>query len=114
MLGPFRPINPVCDRKKPHYDSVKGEFVFPVVKRYRYYVEVAQDSDIGGREYYLLMSTEKFDENCRICQTDGYRRCRVRVQGELKEFIISETKDRGNLECEYEESYENYDAFAIR
>ena len=66
-------LNPVKDNKRPFFDEKKGLFYIPINANYRYYIEAAiTNQDTGGREYYLLFSTNKFDDNCRLCKVDGY------------------------------------------
>lgn len=110
----YEVINPVVDTKRPFFNEKKGLFIFNTPITYRYYVECAvTNADTGGREYYILLGKEHFDSNCRLCQTDGYGRCKIRVKGELKDYIISETKARGNIDISYVESEDTYDIYAI-
>ncbi len=106
-------INPVSSNRKPFYDFKKNILMFPTNKKYRYYVETALNSEQRGREYFILLGNDKFDVNCRLCNVDQYGRCKVNIRGELKQFIINETKHRGNIEIDYVESYDNYDVFVV-
>jgi hypothetical protein len=108
-------INPVTNIKKPFYDFKRKLLFFPVNgSSYRYYVEVARNNkDTFVREYYVLLSDRKFDDNCRICHVDNYGRCQINPRGEIKDYVIQETKYRGNIEIEYVESEKDYDVFAI-
>jgi hypothetical protein len=109
----YEVINPVASNKKPYYDARKDLFIFPVTTKYTRYVESAIYGSTGGREYYILLGTCQFSEHCRICHVDGYGKCKIRVRGELKDYIISETKYRGNINVEYVESTDSYDVFII-
>ena len=94
-------LNPVIDKHKPHYIEKGNWFEFPTTKRYRYYVEVSKLNDRGITEYYLLLSEELFDENCRICDYSIYHGTKIHPRGELKDYIVQESKERGNLYCTY-------------
>ncbi|WP_283109362.1 hypothetical protein, partial [Thomasclavelia spiroformis] len=101
--------------ESPLLDNKTGLFCFALKGiKYKYYVECAvTNQHTGGREYYILLSNKKFDSNCRLCHIDNYGRCQIKVRGEMKEYIISETSWRGNIEVEYIESSDDYDVFAI-
>jgi hypothetical protein len=109
----YQVLNPVITNKEPYYDAIKELFVFPTQRAYRYYVEAALEGRNGGKEYYLLLGITPFDKNVRKCQTDMYGRCKIRVRGEIKEFIISETSFRGNITLTYMESTDDYDVYCI-
>ena len=110
----YEVINPVKDSKRPFFDNKSGLFYIPVKAPYRYYVEVANTNmHTGGREYYILLSTTKFDEHCRLCSVDGYGRCRIKLRGEIKEYVVEETKYRGNINVIYLESENNYDVYMV-
>lgn len=108
-------LNPVISSKKPFYDIKRKLLFFPVNRsNYHYYVEVARNNkDTFAREYYVLLSNRKFDDNCRVCHVDNYGRCQINLRGELKDYVIQETKYRGNIEVEYVESERDYDIFAV-
>lgn len=109
----YEVLNPVINNKKPFLDK-RGFFCIPLGKRYRYYVECAVNNiDTGGREYYILLSDKQFDSNCRLCIVDNYGRVKIKVRGEMKEYIVSETNWRGNIEVNYIESTDDYDVFAV-
>ena len=111
----YEVLNPVINTKSLFFDNKSGLFCFPLKGiKYKYYVECAvTNQHTGGREYYILLSNKKFDSNCRLCHIDNYGRCQIKVRGEMKEYIISETSWRGNIEVEYIESSDDYDVFAI-
>ena len=94
-------LNPVTDKHKPFYTNKGNWFAFRASKRYRYYVEVSKINDRGITEYYLLLSEEYFDENCRICDYSVYHGTKIHPRGELKDYLIQESKERGNLYCTY-------------
>ena len=106
-------LNPTINNKKPFLDK-KGLLFFPIKEAYRYYIECAlTNENNGGREYYLLLSKIKFDDNCRLCKTDQYGRCQIKIKGEIKDYILNEIQYRGNINIEYVESADNYDVFSI-
>jgi hypothetical protein len=107
-------LNPVISPKRPFYD-IKRKLLFFHANgsSYRYYIEVARNKNTFAREYYVLLSNRKFDDNCRICHVDNYGRCQINLRGEIKDYVIQETKRRGNIEIEYVESERDYDVFAI-
>ena len=109
----YEVLNPVINNKNPFLDK-RGIFCIPLCKKYRYYVECAvTNAETGGREYYFLLSEKAFDSNCRLCIVDNYGRVKIKVRGEMKEYIVSETSWRGNITVEYIESTEDYDVFAV-
>jgi hypothetical protein len=109
----YEVINPVSSNKKPFYDFKRGLFVFPCKEKYRYYVETIITTDGFGCQYYILLSSKLFNEHCRLCKVDDYNRCKINVRGDIKDYIISETKKRGNINIEYIESYDDYDVYLI-
>ena len=107
-------INPVVNTKRPFFNNKNGLFIFPISIKYKYYIECAiTNENTGNREYYLLLSKTKFDNNCRLCNIDNYGRCQIKVRGEIKDFIIRETKFNGNMSVEYIESTDDYDIYSI-
>lgn len=114
MIYKYEIISPVIDRKKPHVDKT-GAFIVPDIKYpYRYYVEVRRyNNSIFSYEYFVLLSTIKFDNNCRKCIVDNYGRLKVRLCREIKDFVNNEIAVRGNVDFEYIESEDIYDVFQI-
>lgn len=114
MICNYEVLNPVVDTKSPFFNIKRGLFIFPINRKYRYYIECARNNEHdGNREYFILLSNIKFDKNCRICHVDSYGRCQIKVRGEMKDFILRETKWRGNIEVEYIESTDAYDVFTV-
>lgn len=110
----FEIINPVIDKKKPHYDSVKNLFTFTVETKYRYYIEARKIDEVTGEyTYYLLLSTKKFSEHCRVCETNMYNSCKIHPRGEFKEYIIRECGERGNIDMNKVNANNEYDTWLI-
>lgn len=110
----FEVLNPVKDTKKPFYDKVKKILFVPITKSYRYFVEVSRfNPNSGGKDYYILLGETKFDINCRLCTTDNYGRCQIKVRGELRDYVVNETDERGNITVEYQETDGNYDIYLV-
>lgn len=105
--------NPVTDPRLPFFDKRKGIFYVPLKAIYRYYVACKTLNTDGGYDYHILLSKDKFDKNCRLCHTDDYGRVQIKVKGEIAEYILSESVDRGNVEVTYVESTIDYDVFEI-
>lgn len=103
-------LNPVKDKKKPFLDR-RGFFNIPNLKtNYKYYIECARYNPIlGYKEYYILLSKEKFDNNCRNCKMDDYGRLKIPVKGKIKDFI----KDNDDVNIKHIESEDGYDVFKI-
>lgn len=113
-LVKYKVLNPVKDTKLPFLDEKKGIFYIPNIKTaYRYYVECVVPDGEGAVDYYLLLSKVKFDINCRLCHTDNYGRVQVKVKGELKDYIIKESLERGNVTVTYSETVDDYEVFVI-
>lgn len=114
MICKYEIIAPVTDNKLPHFDKW-GNFVIPAIgKNYRYYVECARYNPATfSREYFLLLSDNKFDKNCRKCRVDNYGRLKLILHGELKRFVDDEVRTRGNVEYQYADTEEDYDVYMI-
>lgn len=107
-------INPVVNKKKAWFDVKKGLIFLPYPnKNYRYFVECALNVDKLGRQYYILLSDTKFNENCRLCQIDGYGRVKIPVRGELRNYISDNCSTNININMELQDSCEIYDAFCV-
>lgn len=107
-------INPVLNRKKAWFDIKKGLIFFPCpTSHYRYFVECALNVDKLGRQYYILLSSIKFNENCRICQTDCYGRVKIPVRGELKDYLSNNYNNSFNINIELQDRCDIYDVFCI-
>lgn len=114
MIFKYEIINPVTNPKKPFYDFKHKLFVFSVDVDYKYYIECARNNEsTGGREYFLLLSDKFFDDNCRKCRVDDYGRCKINIRGEIKDYIIDEIKNRGNVEVNYISSEDGYDIYQV-
>jgi len=109
----YKVINPVKIPKLPFYDDKKGIFYIPLKTKYRYYVEAVIEDGQGGVNYYILLSKEKFDINCRLCHTDDYGRVQIKLRGEVLDYVIKESIERGNVNVVYIESVEGYDVYSI-
>lgn len=110
----FKVVNPSVSNKKPFIDK-RGNLYIPLTgARYRYFLEVSNyDPDTGDDYYYIMFGNIKFNEHCRLCAVDMYGRVQVPVKGVIKDYILRETKERGNVEVKYLESTENYDIFSV-
>lgn len=104
-------LNPIPDKSKPFVK--KGILYIPIEENYKYFIEAAQDNTYGGRDYFLLLSTIKFNPNCRTCSRDGYGKLRLRLKGEVKDYIYDKCEREGNCDFEYVESADTYDVFSI-
>ena len=81
---------------------------------YNYYIEVKRyNPSTLCYEYFILLGTDKFDEQCRKCRVDDYCRLKVALHGEVLDFVASEMKNRGNIQFEYYETEDNYDVWRI-
>lgn len=92
-------LNPKTDNKRPFLDK-SGLFYFPIdYKNIKYYLECARYEN-NIRKYYILLGENKFDNNCRICRVDNYGRCKFKPKGELKDYLLNELNERGNVKVE--------------
>lgn len=108
----YEVLNPLTNNKKPFIDK-RGFLIIPFIhKKYKYYIETARNNN-SERNYYVLLSDNKFNDNCRKCTVDDYGRLKLILRGELKEYVNTEIKYRGNINFEYVESEESYDVFEI-
>ena len=110
----FKIVNPTVSNKKPFLDK-RGILYIPLNGSiYHYFLEVSNyNSDTGDDEYYIMLSVNKFNANCRRCASDRYGRLQVPVKGVIKNYIIREVAERGNIEIKYIESTDEYDLFSI-
>lgn len=104
-------LNPIPDKSLPFVN--KGILYFPIDENYRYFLEASQDNAYGGKDYFILLGKVKFSQHCRLCQTDMYKRVKLKLKGELKEYVNDVCEAKGNVNIEYVESAENYDVFSI-
>lgn len=109
----YKILHPVTNTKLPFFDNKKGIFYVPISNNYRYYVEAVVPLEDGGVNYFLLLGKTKFDINCRLCHTDNYSRVQIKIKGDFKDFVINESKERGNVKIEYIESTDDYDVFKV-
>lgn len=109
----YRVINHTKDPKLPFYDSNKDIFYIPLKTIYRYYVEAVVADGEGGNNYYILLGNTKFDSSCKLCHTDNYGRVQVKLRGEIKDFVVRESLDRGNVTVTYIESDVYYDVYQV-
>lgn len=109
----YEVLNPVANKNKPHYS--KGFFIVPNInKPYRYFVEAANyNTTTFNKDYYLLLSVDRFDENCRKCRVDDYGRLKVKPKGEFKDYIEDVTSANGNITFEYLSTEGDYDVWQI-
>ena len=114
MIYKYEIVAPVTDRKSPYLDD-KGFFIVPNIRRlYRYYVEVKRyNSNTLSYEYFILLSIEKFDAQCRKCRVDDYGRLKAKLHNEILDFVTSEMRTRGNVQFIYDETDGNYDIWRI-
>lgn len=107
-------VAPITNRKKPHIDN-RGAFIIPdIQKLYTHYIEVKRYNPKQlCYEYFLLLGTTKFDEQCRTCRVDNYGRLKLIPHGDIKEYITNEIKSRGNINVEYLFSEESYDIWKL-
>lgn len=104
-------LNPIAEKNKPYVQH--GLLYIPIHGNYRYFVEASQDNTFGGRTFYLLLGEKKFNHNCRICQKDGYGRIKLKLKGEIKDYVYNYCSIYGNIDFEYIESADGYDVFSI-
>jgi hypothetical protein len=110
----YKIINPKINRKKPFLDR-RGFFIVPRIgKNYKYYIEASTfNPNTGDDDYYILISDICFDEQCKKCRVDDYGRLKIPVTGLIKDYLINESKNRGNFNFEYIESLDAYDVYII-
>ena len=107
VIVKYNVLNPHIDKKKPYYDLNKELLIFPVKSKYRHFVEASQyNKEKGVNEYFLLLGTKKFDDSCRLCEVNEYGKCKVKLKGEIKEYVKDIAAERGNIECYYVETEE--------
>lgn len=114
MIVNYDILNPIIDKKSPFYNKKKGLFYFHTKSKYKYYLECSRlNQTTQDIEFYVLLSSEKFNINCKQCHVDNYGRCQIRPAGKLKEYILEESKERGNFIMDYLETENNYDIYKL-
>ena len=109
----YRIVNPVKDTKLPFFDERKGIFYVPLKSNYRYYVACITPNTDGDVDYHILLGKTKFNPNVRLCHTDDYGRVQIKIKGEIRDYIIKESIERGNVQVTYIETTLDYDVFEI-
>lgn len=114
MIHKYEVISPVTNRKNPYLDD-KDFLIVPDIRTlYDYYVEVKRyNAKDLCYEYFILLSTKKFDSQCRKCRVDDYNRLKAKLHGEIKDYVRNEMNARGNVNFRYIESEESYDVWKI-
>ena len=114
MITQYELINPVTDKNSPFYNQKKGLFYFKSKTNYKWYLECSRfNENVQDIEFYVLLSENKFDINCKKCHIDNYGRCQFRPTGKIKDFILEECEYRGNFIFEYLETENNYDFYKL-
>ena len=89
-------------------------FYFKSKTNYKWYLECSRfNENVQDIEFYVLLSENKFDTNCKKCHVDNYGRCQFRPTGKIKDFILEECEYRGNFIFEYLETENNYDIYKL-
>ena len=105
---------PVTDKSKPFYYATRESLVFRNKIKYAYYLECSKIDEItGDKSFYLLLSLDKFNDNCRRLKRDSYGRYFARLHNEVKNYVVRETKERGNIDINYIESKDYFDIYNI-
>lgn len=107
-------INPITNRKKPYIDD-KGYLIVPAIgKQYKYFIECSRfNPNKYDKEYFIILTIEKFSNQCKRCRVDDYGRLKLFPRGEIKEIFEQQMKTSGNVNFEYLESEDLYDVFNI-
>lgn len=114
MITKYDILNPIINKKSPFYNKKKGLFYFHTKTNYKYYLETSRlNQETNDLEFYILLSTEKFNPNCKQCHVDNYGRCQIRPAGKLKDYILIECEERGNFIMDYIETEDNYDVYNL-
>lgn len=109
----FEIVNPKVDKSKPYYKD--GLFIIPkVTSNYNYYLETKIfNKDLGNYEYYLLLSENKFDNNCYKCKKDCFNRIKIRLSKEIIKELNTKNNSEFNINIYYVETTNNYDVYQI-
>ena len=106
-------LDPIPDKSKPFFDNKTDLFYIPTKTDYNWYVASYIDNQYGGVDYFLLLGKTKFNSHCRRCNTDQYGRTKLKLKGELYDYVRDTCEVYGNIEIEYVESAEDYDVFSV-
>ena len=114
MIYKYEILNPKRDKTKPYINKHEVLVIPNLKEKYRYYIEaISTNPNNLTKNYVLLLSTDKFDEQCKTCRIDDFGRLKVNIKGEFKNYIINELKSRPNINIEYLESEDNYDVYLV-
>lgn len=109
----FNIVKPKIDRHKPYYEVGRNRFFFPVHKSYMYYLEVSTTDENNIITYYILVGKDKFNDNCRRCEVNGLGNCRIQLHDALKDYVIKECNERGNITCTLIDENSDYDTYMV-
>lgn len=114
MINNYQVIAPVINKKLPYITNYGTLVVSRFHKKYKYYVEVKQyDTYADDYNYYILLSEEKFDEQCRTCRIDDYGRLFIVLHKDILEYAKAESERRGNLNFEQIDSSDEFDLWKL-
>lgn len=105
-------LNIAVDKNKPRYDFKHKVLILPLKYPYRYFLE-AKLVNNNSVEYYIFLSSEKFNPGCKLCKTNQYGQVQINIKGEMLDYVVNEVNTRSNIDAYYVESADNYDIFRI-
>lgn len=111
-LVKYNLLNTAIDKSKPRYDFKHKVLILPLKYPYRYFIEASLTNN-NSIEYYILLSKDKFDNNCKLCKTNQYGQVQINIKGEMLNYVVNEINNRGSIDTYYVESGDNYDCFRI-
>ena len=102
-INNFNLVHNKQDNKRPFYLKSRNSLVCRFNKKYKYYLECyLYDEKLDDNKYYILLSEEKFNENCFKTNIDDFGRYKIRLHGIMKDYIEKENVERSNYEVAYE------------
>lgn len=101
-------------KKYPKYDEKRHTIVTRIKPIYQWFIEVREyNKDTNDYNYYILLSKDIFNENCKKVKYDDYGRMKIIVVDELHNEILFIIKNNKSFNFEYLDSNEYYDRYII-
>lgn len=98
----------LTNHKDSYYDSENDLLVFRVVGKYKFVLQTRRLNSNNEYDYFIILSENKINNNCRSCKRDDYGRFRIKLYGDTKDYLNSICEDNKcktiNVKIEFVES----------
>lgn len=109
----YEVLSKKINKDNPVYNAAKHSFRFKIYKtNYKYCLEVKRIEN-NIEHFYLLLSSEKFHDNCKQIRLDNYGRYKLYCDKELCSELEDCLEQNDVINIKYVETEDNYDVFEI-